>query len=227
MDYSLLVGIQRFRVEDDPTVMQEEDSGLLSMYQSQVTFGAMPTGRQCWSFLDTEVERRIKVHVQNREELERGAVNRIMQSIEQHGLDPRDWEFYLEGVGADNPRKSVKPDVQNARSVRVKKDTKAFPRIMDVRLLKKNRDRPCTLLTISVIDFLQTWTFKKKMAGYIKVFEANKSTVPPDEYGERFISYFTRCLEKGSYLVAEPGCPETPPVVKPEGSWAAGDSAKH
>merc|ERR1712039_403209 len=39
---------------------------------------------------------------------------------------------------------------------------------------------------VSIIDFLQEYNRKKKIAHYIKALERNKSTVPPTEYGERF-----------------------------------------
>lgn len=43
------------------------------------------------------------------------------------------------------------------------------------------------VLQVGVIDFLQDWTCAKNIAMAIKVCERNKATVPPDEYGARFI----------------------------------------
>mmetsp|Transcript_56100 Transcript_56100/g.112396 ORF Transcript_56100/g.112396 Transcript_56100/m.112396 type:complete len:379 (-) Transcript_56100:341-1477(-) len=48
-----------------------------------------------------------------------------------------------------------------------------------------------TILHVGVIDFLQDWTCTKNIAMAIKVCERNKATVPPDEYGARFIRHFT------------------------------------
>ena len=43
---------------------------------------------------------------------------------------------------------------------------------------------------ISIIDFLQDWNLKKKMAYVAKQGIKSKSTVPPDEYQERFARVF-------------------------------------
>jgi len=219
MDYSLLVGIQKFHAEDPVEFMNEGssgNSGLISGIRSQMTLGDLPTGRQCWVFLDSEVERRIHITIQSREELERGAVNRIQKEIHNHGMDPRDWDFFLEGV-AEDPRKSMRP--QRSEKRQVKKDERLmaanFPRQMAVRLVKKTRDRPVTMITISIIDFLQDWTCKKKMAQWMKCFEPNKATIPPDAYGERFLAHFKQQITDGKGLEQELGCPESPPIVKP------------
>jgi len=44
---------------------------------------------------------------------------------------------------------------------------------------------------VGIIDFLQDWTCTKNIAMAIKVCERNKATVPPPEYGARFIRHFT------------------------------------
>eukprot|EP00924_Labyrinthula_sp_SR-Ha-C_P000825 snap_masked-scaffold_7-processed-gene-4.52-mRNA-1 protein AED:1.00 eAED:1.00 QI:0/-1/0/0/-1/1/1/0/438 len=43
---------------------------------------------------------------------------------------------------------------------------------------------------IGVIDFLQVYDAKKKIAHFIKCFERNKATVNPNSYGERFLQHF-------------------------------------
>jgi hypothetical protein len=43
------------------------------------------------------------------------------------------------------------------------------------------------VLYVGIIDFLQDWTCTKNLAMAVKVCERNKATVPPDEYGARFI----------------------------------------
>ena len=39
---------------------------------------------------------------------------------------------------------------------------------------------------IGIIDFLQEWNYKKECAHWIKIFECDKSTVHPQDYGVRF-----------------------------------------
>ena len=46
------------------------------------------------------------------------------------------------------------------------------------------------LLYVGVIDYLQSWGAGKYVANAIKVAERNKATVPPREYGDRFVKYF-------------------------------------
>ena len=48
---------------------------------------------------------------------------------------------------------------------------------------------------IGVIDFLQEWTLKKSVAHCIKTMACAPkplATVPPKEYGERFVQYFKK-----------------------------------
>ena len=45
-------------------------------------------------------------------------------------------------------------------------------------------------LSVGIIDFLQDWNIKKKIARKFKVLERNKATIPPPRYGARFASYF-------------------------------------
>lgn len=47
------------------------------------------------------------------------------------------------------------------------------------------------VLHLGVIDYLQDWTCTKSLAMAIKVCERNKATIPPEEYGARFIRHFT------------------------------------
>merc|ERR1719512_174537 len=129
--------------------------------------------------------------------------------MKKHDLDPREWEFYIDGL-ADNPRTSC-----TGREAPARLTDDSFPRIVAVRLVKKIHNRPCTMITISIIDFLQTWTCKKKLAQCLKIAEPNKATVPPDVYGSRFAKHFKKCFVTGPGLEEEPGCPETPAVVKP------------
>merc|ERR1740121_3067742 len=151
--------------------------------------------------------------VQSREELERGAAARIHTAMRERGLDPREWEFQiqLEGVGG-NTRCSMS---RHQKSITRCLTAADFPRPMNVQLLKKTRDRPCTLFTISIIDFLQKWTCKKVAAQCLKACEQNKATIPADQYGRRFVDHFKKCFSVGAGVEEELGCPETPPVVKP------------
>jgi hypothetical protein len=43
---------------------------------------------------------------------------------------------------------------------------------------------------VAIIDFLQQWTLVKKAAEIVKVFEANRATVSPQPYAERFLRHF-------------------------------------
>eukprot|EP00924_Labyrinthula_sp_SR-Ha-C_P014407 maker-scaffold_20-snap-gene-5.0-mRNA-1 protein AED:0.07 eAED:0.07 QI:0/0/0.5/1/1/1/2/34/328 len=47
-----------------------------------------------------------------------------------------------------------------------------------------------TVSFVGIIDFLQRWDVKKKIAKKIKMFERNKATVPPTKYAERFVKHF-------------------------------------
>ena len=47
------------------------------------------------------------------------------------------------------------------------------------------------VLSLGIIDYLQDWTCTKNIAMCIKCCECNKATVPPHEYGARFIRHFT------------------------------------
>lgn len=49
-------------------------------------------------------------------------------------------------------------------------------------------------LKLSLVDFLQRWTFAKKAARALKFFESRKSTVPPQEYALRFYKHFEDCF---------------------------------
>jgi hypothetical protein len=52
-------------------------------------------------------------------------------------------------------------------------------------------DGQVQVLHLGIIDFLQDWTCTKNIAMCIKVCERNKATVPPEDYGARFIRHFT------------------------------------
>jgi hypothetical protein len=56
-----------------------------------------------------------------------------------------------------------------------------------VSVLDVGDRRTAQVLHVGVIDFLQDWTMAKNVAMCIKACEQNKATVPPDEYGARFI----------------------------------------
>lgn len=43
---------------------------------------------------------------------------------------------------------------------------------------------------VAIIDYLQRWTFVKKAAEVIKVFESNRATISPGPYAERFLKHF-------------------------------------
>eukprot|EP00401_Gymnodinium_catenatum_P067389 CAMPEP_0117506522 /NCGR_PEP_ID=MMETSP0784-20121206/25951_1 /TAXON_ID=39447 /ORGANISM="" /LENGTH=343 /DNA_ID=CAMNT_0005301997 /DNA_START=182 /DNA_END=1213 /DNA_ORIENTATION=+ len=47
------------------------------------------------------------------------------------------------------------------------------------------------VLHVSIIDFLQKWTFAKKVAMLLKSVERNKATVPPAQYADRFFRHFS------------------------------------
>jgi len=64
---------------------------------------------------------------------------------------------------------------------------------------------PVTVVTVGIIDFLQTWTLKKQMASCCKLLEHNRATIAPDLYGERFRQHFMRRLEPSQQLQAAPG----------------------
>lgn len=49
--------------------------------------------------------------------------------------------------------------------------------------------------SFGIIDYLQAWTWSKRVARCIKCLETNKSTEPPDYYASRFLRYFERKLE--------------------------------
>lgn len=46
------------------------------------------------------------------------------------------------------------------------------------------------MLSLAIIDFLQQWTFNKRVAQTAKSCETNKATVPPDVYARRFRAHF-------------------------------------
>lgn len=60
------------------------------------------------------------------------------------------------------------------------------------------------ILTLGIIDFLQSWTATKQVAMCLKFLEENKSTVPPEVYGARFKRHFSERLQASSGLRAVP-----------------------
>lgn len=48
------------------------------------------------------------------------------------------------------------------------------------------------VVSLGIIDFLQSWTAGKQVAQCIKILETNKATIPPKPYGERFQRHFDK-----------------------------------
>ena len=48
------------------------------------------------------------------------------------------------------------------------------------------------VMSVGIIDFLQAWTWKKKVAMRVKSLEFNKATIPPVPYSQRFLETFTQ-----------------------------------
>jgi len=51
------------------------------------------------------------------------------------------------------------------------------------------------LVYIGIIDYLQIWNNAKKVAQCLKFLERNKATIPPLEYGRRFVDHFDAAIE--------------------------------
>jgi len=47
---------------------------------------------------------------------------------------------------------------------------------------------------LSIIDFLSSWNWKKKVAKCIKTFESDKATIHPQYYAQRFETHFLRVM---------------------------------
>jgi len=62
-------------------------------------------------------------------------------------------------------------------------------------------------LYIGIIDFLQRWTRKKKIARLIKIFEKKKPTIPPVRYGKRFLEHFRQAIVADGIPLDEPISP--------------------
>lgn len=67
--------------------------------------------------------------------------------------------------------------------------------ILGEPLVMSNGDGTETALFVGVIDFLQVWNAKKKVAQCIKALETNKATVPPAPYAKRFYARFDDALQ--------------------------------
>merc|ERR1712129_526136 len=59
------------------------------------------------------------------------------------------------------------------------------------------------LVYIGIIDFLQLWTFGKKVAMALKFMEQSKATIPPPAYAHRFFHHFDQALQ-GAAVPLEP-----------------------
>lgn len=219
MDYSLLVGVQRFRACQGP----DGEHGAVPPTQEDLTealASSLPTnGRPCWVHSESKTEFNLGVSFQSREELEREAQRRVHEEARKIGLDPLDWEVELVSAASSAPSPSWTEVIDRTMST----DTGAapWPRVFNVRLLKKTRDRPVTLVTVSIIDFLQTWTVKKRVAMCAKALECNKATIPPEPYGERFSKHFVESIFSDSSLQAEGHTRlASQPIVKPTGIWS-------
>mmetsp|Transcript_5194 Transcript_5194/g.14676 ORF Transcript_5194/g.14676 Transcript_5194/m.14676 type:complete len:410 (+) Transcript_5194:88-1317(+) len=73
------------------------------------------------------------------------------------------------------------------------------------------------VVTMGIIDFLQTWTLKKRVASYCKVLERDKATVDPRRYGRRFLAHFEQLFVPSSVFVALPlphSAAETSPPIE-------------
>jgi hypothetical protein len=57
-------------------------------------------------------------------------------------------------------------------------------------LIRRCVDGSEVAVHVGIIDFLQKWNLKKRIARRIKFFELNKATVPPARYAQRFCAYF-------------------------------------
>lgn len=228
MDYSLLIGVQRFHApggdsHEEREHLAEDDNvsvGRLSVLHAGPLPSSTRMGRNHCIFRETEVEKVIFVTLHSRQELEGGAIKLIKQQMLEIGLDPRDWEYEMEGV--NKPMVSAMGSGHTTCSAvnipALTPSPKAeFPRNVRVRLLKKNRDRPLVLVSICIIDFLQTWTCAKRCAAWLKACECNKATVHPDVYAQRFIDHFQKTITVDRTLVPTEGDegPTRPPVVMP------------
>jgi hypothetical protein len=70
------------------------------------------------------------------------------------------------------------------------------------------------VLSVGIIDFLQEYGMGKVIANKIKAFEKNKSTVPPRQYGQRFMKYFDYKFSADA-LTLEPDGSIRPPGSAP------------
>jgi len=51
-------------------------------------------------------------------------------------------------------------------------------------------EEPDAIMSVSIIDFLQKWTFTKELARGVKACDGNKATIPPAAYARRFVQHF-------------------------------------
>jgi len=59
-------------------------------------------------------------------------------------------------------------------------------------LIRRCADGSEVAVCIGIIDFLQKWNLKKRIARRIKFLEMDKATIPPSRYAQRFCEYFER-----------------------------------
>eukprot|EP00405_Crypthecodinium_cohnii_P019824 CAMPEP_0206465152 /NCGR_PEP_ID=MMETSP0324_2-20121206/27657_1 /ASSEMBLY_ACC=CAM_ASM_000836 /TAXON_ID=2866 /ORGANISM="Crypthecodinium cohnii, Strain Seligo" /LENGTH=486 /DNA_ID=CAMNT_0053937951 /DNA_START=137 /DNA_END=1597 /DNA_ORIENTATION=+ len=178
MDYSLLLGVKRF-----PASVLEDDSDTFFNFLADYS-----AGRQTFLVRDLEVQRRIRITVENERDLTTGLEYRLAGE----GLRVSDWDI------AGAPK-----EVEDGPG------PGTFPRQVEVTLLKKTRHEPILVITVGIVDFLQTWTLKKRLASCLKLFERRRATVPPDLYGERFLGHFRQILTVGTRLKQVTGCRST------------------
>eukprot|EP00746_Dinoflagellata_sp_MGD_P019570 gnl/MRDRNA2_/MRDRNA2_145495_c0_seq1.p1 gnl/MRDRNA2_/MRDRNA2_145495_c0~~gnl/MRDRNA2_/MRDRNA2_145495_c0_seq1.p1 ORF type:complete len:335 (-),score=63.64 gnl/MRDRNA2_/MRDRNA2_145495_c0_seq1:119-1123(-) len=75
-----------------------------------------------------------------------------------------------------------------------------MPSLLRMPLIRVDGD-VAIVLYIGIIDYLQRWSLQKDLAWCIKIFEKQKSTIPPVAYSVRFSKNVGRCFcSRGSKL---------------------------
>jgi hypothetical protein len=80
-------------------------------------------------------------------------------------------------------------------------------------------DGSVQVLSLGIIDFLQEYGMGKVIANKIKVLERNKSTVPPRQYGQRFMRYFDYKFSPDALTLEPDGS------IRPPGSASRGQGS--
>lgn len=161
MDYSLLLGVQRF-----PITVLEGKKG--KEFFNEIR-NRCP-GSHSFVAVDTEVQKTVSFTVDNLTEFNSGRIAKLNSVMSKMGLNPDDWEH-----------------AEKEKNQREEELAMGFPLRVEYKLLKKTRNFPVIAVTFGIVDFLQSWTFKKKVTSCLKFFETSRATVPPDIYGERFL----------------------------------------